>query len=108
LTPEMPDAIRKPGHSMDLDEIVTKLNERKQRATYGAVAGVLRVLPRGLMVGRSRQPKYSWVVAGSGSHRGWPTGYVNEQIHPDCLRQIRDHLENIIADSEELERWLRS
>lgn len=93
---------------MDLDEIVTKLNKRKQRATYGAVAGILRVLPRGLMIGRGRQARYSWVVAKTGSRRGWPTGYRNEEIDPDCLRQIRDHLNNIIEDSEELKRWLSS
>jgi hypothetical protein len=93
---------------MELDEIVAKLNERKQRATYGAVARILGVLPRGLMVGRSRRPRYSWVVAGSGSRRGWPTGYTKEQIDPDCLRQILEHLDNIIDDPEELKRWLRS
>jgi hypothetical protein len=94
--------------SVDLDDIVTKLNERKQRATYGAVAGILGVLPRGLMAGRQRNHKYSWVVAATRSRRGWPTGYTDELIHPDCLRQIRDRLDNLIEDSASLRRWLSS
>jgi hypothetical protein len=36
-----------------LDDIVTLLNERCQRATYGAVAGVLGVAAVGLMNGLS-------------------------------------------------------
>ena len=69
----------------NLDDIVSKLDERKQRATYGAVAGILGVIPRWLMAGRQRNPKYSWVVVATGPQRGWPTGYRNDQIHPDCL-----------------------
>jgi len=90
---------------VDLDDIVSKLIERTQRATYGAVAGILGVLPRGLMGGRQRNHKYSWVVAKRG---GQPTGYTDEQIHPDCLRQIRDRLDNVIEDSARLRRWLSS
>jgi len=93
---------------VDLDGIVTKLNERKQRATYGAVAGLVGVLPRGLMAGRPRNHKYSWVVAATGSRRGWPTGYENDQIHPDCLRQIYECRGNTIEDSTALARWLSS
>jgi hypothetical protein len=93
---------------MQLDEIVAQLDQRKQRASYGAVAGILGVIPRGLMAGRGHQrsTKYSWIVAASGSRRGWPTGYRIEHIDPECLRQIRAHLNNIIEDSEELKRWL--
>jgi hypothetical protein len=93
---------------MGLDEIVTKLDERKQRATYGAVAGILGASPRSLMAGRPRSPKYSWVVAKTGSRRGWPTDYTNEQIHPDCLRQIRDCSGSIIEDPEALTQWFKS
>jgi hypothetical protein len=93
---------------MDLDDIVTQLDERKQRATYGAVAGILGVVARGLMAGRQRNHKYSWVVAATGSGRGSPTGYADEQIHPDCLRQIRARLDNLIEESERLKAWLSS
>jgi hypothetical protein len=93
---------------MNLEDIVTKLNERKQRATYGAVAGVLDVIPRGLMSGRQRDRKHSWVVAATKRGRGRPTGYTDEQIQADCLLQIRAGLHNIIKDSAELKRWLKS
>lgn len=48
---------------MDLEDVVAQLNERKQRVTYGAVAGVLGVLPRGVMAGRQRNHKNSWLPA---------------------------------------------
>jgi hypothetical protein len=98
---------------MDLDEVVTKLNERKQRATYGAVGDIVGKLPLGLMGGLPRNQKYSWVVAKrnsrrKGAVRGSPTGYTDDQIHPDCLRQIRDGSGDIIEDSETLAQWLKS
>jgi hypothetical protein len=93
---------------MDIEDVITELNKRKQRVTYGAVAGVLGVLPRGVMGGRQRNHRYSWVVAATGSRRGWPTGYTEDQIHPECLRQIRQRLDNVIEDQEELRRWLKS
>jgi hypothetical protein len=92
---------------MNLDHIVSQLNERKQRASYGAVAGILGVIPRSLMTGRPRSPKYSWVVVATGPQRGWPTGYKKEQIHPDCLTQILRDPDNVIADSEALSQWLK-
>ena len=79
---------------MNLEEIVNELNERKQRATYGAIAGIHGVSSRGLMAGRPRNPTYCWVVAASGPGRGWPTDYTFEQTHPDCLQQIRSGFEN--------------
>lgn len=93
---------------VDLEDIITELNERKQRVTYGAFAGVLGVLPRGVMAGRQRNHRYSWVVAATGPRRGQPTGYTDDQIHPECLRQIRQRLDNVIEDQEELRRWLKS
>jgi hypothetical protein len=92
---------------MNLEDIVHELNKRKQRATYGAVAGVLGVSARGVMAGRPRNPKYSWVVAATKQGRGWPTDYRFDQIHHDCLQQIRAGFDNIIDDSESLKEWLR-
>jgi hypothetical protein len=88
---------------MNIEEIVTKLNDRKQRATYGAVAGILNVPPRSLMDGRPRNPVYSWVVA---AENGRPTGYEENQIHPDCLRQIREGHKDVIKQPEALREWL--
>lgn len=92
-----------------LDGIVARLDARKQRATYGAVAALVGVLPRGLMSGRAKSPQYSWIVAasnGQGSRRGWPTGYTKNQIHPDCYRQIMEGVDDVIDDSESLRQLL--
>src|SRR5437660_1417926 len=73
---------------LSLDEIVAQLNSRYRRASYGAVAGLVGGLARGLMAGRTKCHEYSWVVASSGPGRGRPTDYREDQIHPECLRQI--------------------
>jgi predicted RNase H-like nuclease len=86
-----------------LPKIAALLDRQRQRATYGAVAGILGVLPRGLMNGRSKSPEYSWIVAASGTDRGRPTGYNDHEVHPECLRQIRA---GVITRSEELLNWL--
>lgn len=90
---------------MSLEDIVRKLNNHKQRATYGAIAGILNVPARSLMDGRPRTPIYSWVVAASD---GRPTGYSEEQIDVDCLHQIREQRHNVIKDSDTLRHWLTS
>lgn len=94
---------------LSIEGIVAQLNARKQRATYSAVAALVGVLPRGLMAGRPKSERYSWVVAassGSGSRRGWPTGYTTNQIHPDCYSQISEGRTDIIEDPEQLRAWL--
>ena len=94
---------------MSLNSIIAELNERKQRATYGAVAGIVGGLPRGLMAGRERNHMNSWVVgAATGPRRVCPTGCTNIQIHPDCLQQIRECSDSIIEDTATLRRWLNS
>jgi hypothetical protein len=90
-----------------LGGIVARLHERKQRASYGAIAEILCVLPRGLMSGRPKCYEYSWVVAATGSERGWPTDYSENQIDPECLRQIRAGENEIIDDAESLRLWLQ-
>jgi hypothetical protein len=57
------------------------------------------------MNGRPKTPEYSWVAA---SDSGSPTGYTQQQIHPDCLRQIRVGRQNVIRESGPLERWLEN
>ena len=91
---------------MRLDDIVAQLNERRQRATYGAVAALVGVRPRWLMRGREDMKchAYWWVVA---KKTGSPTGYAECQIHPECLSQIRRRLRNIIEDGDSLKRWLQ-
>src|SRR5258705_10510889 len=84
------EAILSGASGLSLAGIVARLNAQKQRATYGAVAELVGVLPLGLMSGRLKSFQDSWIVAGTnaqGSRRGWPTGYTKNQIHPDCHRQ---------------------
>jgi hypothetical protein len=67
-----------------LSEILDFLNERKMRAHYGAVAGVLGVSPRsvGTMLGE-QSPRASWVVA---KESDMPTDYEEENQHPELQR----------------------
>jgi hypothetical protein len=98
---------RQPPERRSLDEIVAQLNSRHRRASYGAVAGIVGGVARGLMNGRTKCHEYSWVVASSGPGRGWPTDYRENEVHPDCLRQIRSAPDNIIEDAESLRIWLQ-
>jgi hypothetical protein len=96
---------------LNLDDIVTQLNRRKQRATYGVVAGLVGGLARGLMQGRPKNNFYSWVVAQTSrgeSRRGWPSGYSSIEVHPDCLSDIRNSPDSFIDDSDMLSAWLQA
>lgn len=96
---------------LSLAGIVDKLSAAKQRATYGAVAELVGVLPRGLMTGRTKNARYSWVVAGTneaGARDGWPTGYTLNQMDPECVAQIRAGSGNVIRSGQELRKWLDS
>lgn len=93
-----------------LDDIIARLNEQRQRASYGAIAGFLGagLTPRSLMATRPKNQMNSWVVAATGPGYGWPTKYEDRDIHPECLRQIRDRRNDFIQDSEVLAGWLRA
>ena len=58
---------------MRLDDIVTQMSKRKQRATYGAVAKLVGVLPRGLMNGMEN--KRCMRIRG-----WWPRKPVHQQV----------------------------
>ena len=78
-----------------LTPLLYALQERRQRATYGAVAGVVGLPAMFLMRGRPRDPLHSWVVnAGT----GLPTGYTDDQTHADLL--ARDH---VVRDADALQ-----
>ena len=82
-----------------LEAIVTALDNAKQRATYGAVAGFLDRPATFLMQGIPRNPLYSWVV---NAETHMPTGYTVEQM-ADGLQSIP----HVIASADELDNWLR-
>ena len=81
-----------------LDSILDQLNEFHQRATYGAVAGVVNSSPRSLMSGRDRDQRASWIVR---RETGFPTGYSEEQKHAALTER-----EKIIGSPDELRAWL--
>lgn len=82
-----------------LDGILDQLDSHHQRATYGAVAGVVNSSPRSLMSGRDRDQRSSWVVR---RETGQPSGYSEEQKH----RALSER-ERILSSPEELRVWLR-
>lgn len=82
----------------NMDQILDRLNQARQRATYGAVAAVVGSAPRTLMTGRERDLRHSWIVS---RKSGQPTGYEADQVHPDLLRS-----ERVLETREDLERWL--
>ena len=90
--------------ALELEAIAAVLCATKQRATYGAVAGVLNLSPKGLMNDRPKLPKYSWIVS---ADTGAPTGYEEQQIDPDCVRQIQKGDSSVIRDSQTLFHALR-
>lgn len=83
-----------------IGSILTELRRFKQRATYGAVATVLKKSPRNLMEGRTREPGDSWIVS---SGNGLPTGYTPEQTDPEI--KSREIILKVPAD---LEAWLEN
>ena len=70
---------------VSLDEILQFLNHDNVRATYGAVAEVLGVIPRSLGVRLgARRPEASWIVNAA---NGLPTDYSEDEWHPALLSQ---------------------
>jgi len=82
-----------------LDTILDLLHRFHQRATYGAVAELIDRPAQYLMNGRPRDPRNSWIV----NQDTWlPTGYFNDQVHPDIISRDR-----VFLSPEELETWLQ-
>ena len=82
-----------------LDSILDVLNQFHQRATYGAVAGVVNSSPRSLMTGRDRDQRSSWVVS---RESGQPSGYSDQQKH-----EALNERERILGSPDELRSWLK-
>jgi hypothetical protein len=82
-----------------LDQILDLLNQYHQRATYGAVAELIRVPTRSLMSGRPRDWRHSWVV---NKETKQPTKYSPEQVHPAI-----DERQEVLNSGTRLEAWLR-
>ena len=81
-----------------IDSILDQLDRFHQRATYGAVAGLVDSSPRSLMSGRERTQRSSWIVS---RKDGKPTGYTPEHTHPAIAER-----ERILGNAEALRSWL--
>ena len=79
-----PRASRGSVGTASLSEILEFLNEEQIRATYGAVADVIGVVPRsmGALLG-PHTPEASWIVNAA---TGLPTDYSQNETHPALLR----------------------
>ena len=89
----MPAVARRP-----LDAILDQLQHFEQRATYGAVADVIGGIAQGVMQGRPKTPRHSWVVSKA---TGLPTGYREHEVAPTLRRRSQ-----VIATGRELRAWL--
>ena len=81
-----------------LTDLLHRLQDGRQRATYGAVAGVLNAVPMFVMSGRPRNRLHSWVV---NAQTGQPTRYEADDVHPDLLAH-----ERVLTSEDELRAWL--
>jgi len=79
-------ARRGQGHEASLAEIIRFLNHEQVRATYGAVAKVLGLVPRtmGTKLGR-RCVEASWIVS---TATGLPSDYGVDEMHPALLQKV--------------------
>ena len=83
---------------LSLGIILRELRAAQQRATYGAVAGLVGRLPRSVMQGLPKNAANSWVVL---SDSGEPSGYHAAQLDPGLHRNP-----HVIRDVDELRGWL--
>ena len=82
----------------DLDDIIARLHRHRQRATYGAIAQLVRRPSYFLMQGRSRSHVNSWVVSKA---TGRPTRYLPIDEHPELLTR-----DVVLTTAESLAAWL--
>jgi hypothetical protein len=83
-----------------LDAILDLLSRFHQRATYGAVGGVLGEAARFVMRGRSLDHRHSWVVNRKTKK---PTGYAPAQCDPQLETRPR-----ILGTADALQMWLNN
>jgi hypothetical protein len=82
------------------ETVLGLLDQHHLRATYSAIGALLGVLPRSVMRGLPREPRYSWVVA---VESGRPSEYDEAQVHPD----LEEHPE-ILTTMDQLLEWLEA
>jgi hypothetical protein len=83
---------------LTLGRILDILQQHRQRATFGAVAGALGREPQNLFKGFPRTPRTAWVVS---KDTGQPTGQKQSELPPDLFTNA-----HVITTREELLRWI--
>ena len=83
-----------------LEDVLGALDRHQQRATYGAVAGVVGSGAQSVMSKRARTQLNSWVV---NARSKLPTGYSDAEVHAELRRRA-----HVISTSAELSAWLQS
>ena len=83
-----------------LDMTLDLLSHYHQRATYGAVGGILNVLPRSVMKGRSHNARHSWVVNKKTLE---PTDYTTTECDPHLYER-----DAVLTNEKDLRRWLKN
>jgi len=81
-----------------VDSIVAVLARHAQRATYGAVGGVVGLPARSVMSGCARTPANSFVVS---AKAGVPTGYAGSECDPALKSRA-----GVIDTATALSHWL--
>ena len=79
------------------DQVIEALDRHRQRATYGAVGGLVCLPARSVMQGQVKNPRNSWVVSSASSA---PTGYAEDERHP-----LLESNELVIKTAEALADW---
>ena len=83
---------------LTLKTIVDLLDRFHQRATYGAVAGVVGKVPRSVMQGLPKNWRHSWVV---NQEDGEPSEYHFLQKHPALHERTA-----VLSSTDDLSAWL--
>ncbi len=83
-----------------LTDLLIRLQDGRQRATYGAVAKVMNAVPLYVMSGRPRDPLHSWVVSAK-THQ--PSKYQPDEIHAEL-----ETLDRVLTTEDDLRDWLAS
>jgi hypothetical protein len=95
---------RGPVGAASLPEIIQFLNHQQIRATYGAVAEVLGVIPRSMgarLGGAAHNREASWVVS---KETELPTDYAEHEMHP-ALRRKREVITSGVELAKRLSEW---
>jgi len=85
--------------ALDIDDVISRLERYRQRATYAAVAGVVGRHYRNVMHDQTKSFRNSFVVNKSTK---LPTGYAPHDWHPDLLTSGT----GVIETAKELRKWL--